>query len=116
MCISTAESLSAIPCVTSIVSLVKRIEVLYGKGTNILKIPINRRGSQTYLNIKKAYDNNLQQLFNISKCYCNNLMRCCCTIFDRVPLQEHDFFNDQKSKRNSDICIVFEKNCCIKVK
>ena len=91
---------------TSISSLAKRIEVLYDKGTNILKVPINRRGSPTYLNTKKAYDDNLQQLFNISKCNCDNLMRCCCTIFDRVPLQEHDFFNDQKSKRNMYIASV----------
>jgi len=90
---------SSIPCISSFTSIARRIDLLYGKGRAIEKTPLPRRSGSSFKSTMEAYTNSLLQLFDISKCKCTDLKTCCCLPHDRIPVQEHDFYNDQKRER-----------------
>jgi len=88
---------SSIPFHSSQTSIARKVEECKNKGCLLLKSRGRKENEAN--NRLKEYQSELFQLFNIAKCKCENLFRCICLAENKIPLQEHAFFLDQKGER-----------------
>lgn len=78
---------------TSVFRLLKRLHDEY-------IVLAKSKNHKIFENVRKRFvDKNKNQLFNICTCKCEDSEKCTCPRNRRIPANEREFINDQKSAR-----------------
>ena len=71
-------------------------QVCYRRYIKVTKCDKKRREDPTFLEREQLW---FSKLFDIARCKCEDPCQCRCAIADRVPPEEVEFLQDQRTKR-----------------
>lgn len=93
---------SSLPSVSNkrILDMLKTYHLKY---TKIVRLAQSKKCENTSKKIKSFQDTANTKLFDITSCKCKELKNCSCELLKKVPVEERQFLNDQRSTRKMSI-------------